>query len=534
MKHIPVIFALILLMPALHGQTDEPFTEGSISYVTSQSIYVKFASTEGISPGDTLFMRFDGRQVSAMVVKNLSSISCVCTPLEGYDLKVSDAVFSRKKAGTGDVPVAATPVPDSVVAGPVAEPDTLPPEEAPAFVQEVRGRITLASYSNFSNTGMTNRQRMRYTFAFTGDHLGNSGFSLETYLSFLHTNTNWSDIQDDLFNGLKIYNLALKYDFNPTTRLWLGRKINPALSSVGAIDGVQFEKDLGSFTVGAFGGSRPDYRNYGFDLGLWQYGAYLGHNYRRDMRQMQSTLGFIDQSNGGHTDRRFLYLQHMNTMLKNLVFFGTMEMDLYKKVDGKAETTFDLTNLYLSLRYRIIRQVSLSLSYSARNNIIYYETYKNIIERLLDAETLQGWRAQVNVRPMKYLAAGLSGGYRYRKADPGPSRNLYGYVTYSQVPGINAGITLSVTVLETSYLNGNIYSAGLNKDIIPGRLSGGFSYRMVDYRYTSAEFDIPQHIGDFNLYWRIWNKLSLSVNYEGTFEKAKTFNRVFVNLSQRF
>jgi hypothetical protein len=102
------------------------------------------------------------------------------------------------------------------------------------------------------------------------------------------------------------------------------------------------------------------------------------------------------------------------------------------------------------------------------------------------------------------------------------------------VPGINAGVTLSVTVLEAAYLNGNIYSAGLNKDIIPGKLSGGFSYRMVDYKYTSAEFDIPQHIGDFNLYWRIWKKLSLSLNYEGTFEEAKAFNRVYVNLSQRF
>ena len=114
-------------------------------------------------------------------------------------------------------------------------------------------------------------------------------------------------------------------------------KINPSLSSVGAIDGIQFEKDLGSFTLGAFGGSRPDYRTYGFDFSLWQYGAYLGHNYRKGMQQMQSTLGFIDQSNGGHTDRRFLYLQHMNTLVKDLVFFGTMEMDLYKKVDDTPE-----------------------------------------------------------------------------------------------------------------------------------------------------------------------------------------------------
>ena len=182
----------------------------------------------------------------------------------------------------------------------------------------------------------------------------------------------------------------------------------------------------------------------------------------------------------------------------------------------------------------IIKQLSVSLSYSARNNIIYYETYKNFIDRILESETLQGWRVQLNYRPIKYLSIGVNGGYRFRKNDPKPSRNLYGYVTYSRVPGINAAVTLSATVLETSYLSGNIYSLGLSRDLIPGKLSGGFNYRMVDYKFLNAEMDLPQHIGDVNLHWRIYKKLSLSVNYEGTFESERTYNRVYVNLSQRF
>jgi hypothetical protein len=517
------------------GQTEDRLDEGSISYVTSQSVYVKFSSTENIKVGDTLFLKKDGLLTPALRVKNLSSISCVCEPLMQEQLNVSAVVFSRQKALPVAVPLPVPAEPDSALAGAIAEPDTLLAEEEEELPeQEIRGRISVASYSNFSNTGMPNRQRMRYTFSFTGNHLGGSKLSLETYLSFVHSNDRWDEIREDMFNGLKIYNLAARYDFNKETRMWLGRKINPTLSNVGAIDGAQFERNLGDFIIGAFAGSRPDYMNYGFDFSLWQYGAYFGHALKRGMRQMQSSIAFVDQNNSGQTDRRFLYFQHTNSLLKNLFFFGTVEMDLYKKVDDTPETTFDLTNLYFSLRYRVIRQLSISASYSARNNIIYYETYKNIIDRLLEAETMQGWRLRVNYRPVKYLAIGVSGGYRYRKADPKPSKNLYGYATYSRVPGINAAVTLSATVLETSYLNGNIYSLGLSKDLIPGKLSGGFNYRMVDYHYTNAELDIPQHIGDINLFWRIYKKLSLSLNYEGTFEQEKNYNRVYVNLSQRF
>jgi hypothetical protein len=350
----------------------------------------------------------------------------------------------------------------------------------------------------------------------------------------VHSNNNWDEVQANIFNGLKIYNLSVKYDFNENTSLLLGRKINPKLSSVGAIDGLQFETKFNAFSVGAFAGSRPDYEDYSINLNLFQYGIYAGHELKVKKGLMQSTLGFIEQDNHSRTDRRFLYFQHINTIVKNVYFFGSAEMDLYKKVDDKQENTFNLTNLYLSIRYRVIRQLSLGLSYSARQNIIYYETYKDFAERLLETETLQGWRFQVNYRPVKFLSLGVNAGYRFRKEDPKPSKNLYAYLTYSRLPGINAAVTLSATLLETAYLSGNIYSLGMTKDLIPGKLNGGLKYRYVDYLYLNTELDQIQNLGEINLSWRMLKKLSLSVYYEGTFEKEHTFSRIYANLSLRF
>lgn len=528
-----ILFTLYAL--GLSGQTQTVAKEGKISYVTSQSVYVKFESTANIEPGDTLFIEQAGTLIPALVVKNLSSISCVCAPISSQNLKVSDVIFAKPKTEIATAEVIAAVVVDTV-SSPAAVSDTLPEEtmQQKEFEQNIRGRLTIASYSGFSSSPASNSQRMRYTFSLNANNISDSRLSADAYISFVHSNQNWDEIRTDIFNGMKVYNLSLKYNFNETTYMLLGRKINPRLSSVGAIDGLQFEKKIKSMTLGAFVGSRPDYENYSINLNLFQYGVYMGHEHKGKNGMMQSTLGFIEQNNNSKTDRRFLYFQHINSLIKNLYFFGSAEMDLYKVVNDQPESTFNLTNLYLSLRYRVIRQLSLALSYSARQNIIYYETYKDFIERLLESETLQGWRFQINYRPVKNLALGVNVGYRFRPDDPKPTKNLYGYITYSSIPRLGAAITFSATLLETSYISGNIYSLGMTRDVVPGKLYGGLKYRYVDYLYTNSEITQIQNIGEANLTWRIYKKLSLSVYYEGTFEKQFNFNRVYASISQRF
>ena len=531
-------FSLILIIfyaLSLSGQTQSSVEEGKISYITSQSIYVKFESTKNIEVGDTLFFQDEGNLIPAMVVNSLSSISCVCTPIFAHDFKVEDNVFLKKKIVP--IPIVAIPVTkqDSILQ-PAIETDTIFDEDEgkKELEQNINGRLSVSSYSNFSNSPAANSQRMRYTFSLNADHIGGSKLSADTYFSFVNSNVNWDEVKSNIFNGLKIYKFSFTYDFNETTNISLGRRINPKLSSVGAIDGLQFEKKFNDFSIGAFVGSRPDYMDYSINLNLFQYGIYAGHEHNAKNGMMQSTLGYIQQDNDWQTDRRFLYFQHINTIVKNLYFFGSAEMDLYKKVNDKQENTFNLTNLYLSLRYRVIKQLSLGLSYSARQNIIYYETYKDFVERLLETETLQGWRFQVNYRPVKYLSLGVNLGYRYRPADPKPSQNMYAYATYSRIPGLDAAVTLSVTLLETSYISGKIYGLGITRDILKGKVNAGFKYKYVDYLYTNTEFTMAQNLGEINLSWRIYKKLSLSVYYEGTFEKKQTFNRIYANLSFRF
>ncbi len=66
--------------------------------------------------------------------------------------------------------------------------------------------------------------------------------------------------------------------------------------------------------MGAFVGSRPDYKDYSINLDLLQYGAYLGHELLRQKGGMKNSLAFIEQTNQSKTDRRFIYLQHSSCL----------------------------------------------------------------------------------------------------------------------------------------------------------------------------------------------------------------------------
>jgi hypothetical protein len=536
MKYILSILILFFAGLSLKSQTNNEPIEGTISYKTSQNVYVKFKTTENIAVGDTLFSKQGDVLIPVLKVDNLSSISCVCSRISTIELAVNGALFAKPKEPVEKMQksVALPEETSTIILTETNDSlsDKIIGTKKPQ--QQINGRLAVSSYTNFSNSIASNSQRMRYTFSLNANNLGGSKLSAETYISFVHRMNEWSEVQSNIYNGLKIYSLAFNYDFNEKYRITLGRKINPKISNIGAIDGLQFEMRLKAFTIGIVGGTRPDYQDYSFNAKLFQYGAYLAHDYAAKNGTMQTSMAFIEQTNSGNTDRRFVYLQHYNSLIKNLYFFGSIEVNLYKKINEVQDNSPTVNNLYFLLRYKVMRQLSFSVSYSNRKNVIYYETYKDIVERLLETESLQGFIFQVNSSPVKKLSVGFRAGYRFRTQDPKPTTNFNLYATYSQIPGIKVALNASATYLETSYISGFIYTVGVTRDLIPGKMSGGLNYRYVDYNFSNFESSQAQNIAEINLTWRILKKLSCSVFYEGTFEKPTTFNRIYINITQRF
>ena len=400
--------------------------------------------------------------------------------------------------------------------------------------RKVYGSISLNSYTDFSDTDVPDIQRFRYTLSLNAPKIGGSRFSFETYASFRHTAGEWQEVQDDLFSALKIYNLSVRYDLNETTSFSLGRRINTRIASMGATDGIQFEKSIKNFAFGVLAGSRPDYQNYSFNPALFQYGAYLAYNTRSPGKFTESSVAYVEQTNDFKTDRRFIYFQHSNNLIKNLNFFSTVEMDLFRLVNDVPETTFSLSGLYLSLSYRISSRFSVNGSYDARKNVVYYETYKTFTDRILEEGMRQGYRLSGNWRISGNMAAGIRAGYRFLKSDPSPSGSLSGYYTYSNIGGLNLSATVSGNYIKTSHINTSIAGLSLLKDFSGGKFQSGIGYRLVNNRILENDNHILQNVGELNIYWHVFEKLSFSANYEGTFEQQNAFQRIYIQLRKSF
>jgi len=549
MRYVLPLFLFLFSGLSLMGQNRTGTLEGSVTYITSQNVYVKFSNTAKIKTGDTLFLQQGENLVPALKVKDLSSISCVCIPVSATTLKVSDKVFFKtsqvavnSKEEPAPSPTANPPEPVNQMV-PIEKPDSTGAGKPLEYKkrQQIHGSVNIASYSNWSSYSSANSQREKLTFSLSARNIGNSNLSAECYISYFQNDKQWNESSNSIFNALKIYNLAISYDFGKKATLLLGRKINPKLSNMGSNDGLQFELKFKPLSIGIIAGYRPNFTDYGFNANLFQFGTYLYNEYAGKKGFMQTTLAFINQTNSWKTDRRFFYMQHVNSLVKNLTFFGSAEVDIFGKEFNILDSTYKtvstpkLTNLYLSLSYRFLRRLSMSLSYSARQNVIYYETYKTYLDRLLDNQTLQGYSLQVNYSLVNKLSIGATASYRFNKLDPKPTQNLYAYLTYSQIPGINTSVTVSTIMLKTGYLNGRIYSAGLSKDLASGKLYMGLTYRYVDYHYNNTEY-VPtyQNMGEFSLTWRIIRKLALSVYYEGTFEKINQYHRIYAQVNMGF
>lgn len=544
MKYFYYILLFMLIGSALQGQDQTVMVEGAVTFLSSRNVYVKFASTKNINIGDTLFVKQNAELIPALVVGNKSSSSIVCTPLLSEKMKVSDEVYAKtilkkekpeaKKEQPKDLTTQPSIEKDVAISEKVRPVITPEEDEEPFFKQKINGQISVASYSSLSD--YKNTDRMRYSFSFRGSNLKNSRFSTDNYFTFRHTLGEWGEVKDNLSQALKVYALAVKYDIDSTSSLTFGRKINPQISSLGAIDGFQYEKSLGKLRVGAIVGSRPGFSDYSLDLNLLQVGAYATYSSNGPAASFQhTTFGFIEQRNKAKVDRRFVYFQHSSELLKNLNLFSSFEVDLYENINNEATNALRLANFFLSLRYRLSRKWAFSVSYDNRNNIIYYESYKNYIDQLIEDETRQGLRFGFNSRPFKFLTWGANASWRFQKSDLNLSKNLNTYCTFSKIPVLDIRTSLTANFLQASYLDSRMFGIRLSKEIVRKMLTGDLYYRFVDYQYKTSGNSIRQNIAGASLSLRILKKLTLHLYYEGTFDdRGQAYHRINTRIIQRF
>lgn len=522
---IYILSFLLLSAPTCFSQSKTKSLQGKVTFVTSNNVYVKFDDTKSISIGDTLNLSTGNTLSPCMIVKNKSSTSCVATIVIGRVIKIGDPVIYQSATDIAEKSVDNQN--NSIVTKPM-KPAGKPRNE------KIRGSISAASYSNISSS-RGNSTRTMYRLSFSAPHINNSKLSLETYMNYRQTfmpKDSLSIRPKDVFN---VYSLALQYDVNSSMSIVLGRKINPKVSSIGAIDGIQIEKSFGNFYTGILAGFRPDIMDYSFNPDLIQYGAFIGLKSDTKALFSQTTLGVLEQNNNGSIDRRYAYFQHTSSIGGKVNIFSSVELDLYNQVNGDSIGKPRWTNIYVSAAYRINKKIDFSLAYNSRKQIVYYETFKTEIERILDDDIArQGIRFNVNFRPFKYVGIGGSYSKRFQSDDLNNSDNINGYFSLSKIPWIGGRLYINMNRNTSSYMETNILSFRHSRSLIEMKLEADLYYRIVNYMYLATELLTEQRYYGASLTYRMAKKMTLSVLGELAATPTEDNYRVNARISKNF
>ncbi len=524
---------LLFLTINLFSQSSIKQIIGKVSYVSSQYIYVSFSSTEEININDTLYINSKKRLIPKLIVKSKSSLS-VAGKLIGLNIKKGTKIIALVKEPL--IKEEPTTLRVKKIKNQKSKKRKI--NRSNRFVKRkknISGRLSISGYSNLSNIkNYTDFQNWRYSFSLEANKINGSKFSFSNYFVFRYRADQWHLLGDNFSRSFKVYELAGKYEFNARTKLTIGRKINYKISNIGAIDGIQFETKINNFNLGVVVGSRPNFSDYGFNIKLFQTGVYGSRDDSVGRGVMQNTLSVFQQMNNNTTDRRFLYFQHSNNIIKKVSFFFSSELDLFKKINGKNINSLRLTSLYFSTRYSPYRWLSLNASYDARKNVIYYETFKNYAYRLLDEALRQGFRLRINFRPINYVFASVYSGYRFRDKDIKPTRNFGAILTHSRVPYLKISTSISYINLSTNYLSGDIFGVRLSKYFFNGTLNTSLNYRNVNYKFNVTGKNLFQDIVSADVSIRFSRMFSFLISFEGTFKDKESYSNIYLNLTARF
>lgn len=532
MRKLTAFLIMFLFCSLGYSQGTTELLEGKVTYLTSRNVYIRFDDTRQIEVGDTLQWKVNGQLTPCLQASQKSSSSVVCIKLMNCDIALEDQVyfFHSKQPET------------------LAEESTTRSEEAPPTPlvtrnsnptpvgrsQHIRGRISAASYSNLAQNG-DDRHRMMYRFSLNANNINDSKFSVESYINYRQNFTSAAESTNSPDRFFRVYNLAMRYDADSTLSLILGRRINNKISSLGAIDGLQAEKQLGQFYVGAIGGFRPDIFEHKLNTNLLQYGGYIGQQVNKKGLYAQTTLGILEQRNTNQIDRRYVYLQHSSTIARNLNLFGSAEFDIYNKVNEVVGNTPRLTNLYVAARYRFSRKISAGVSFDSRKRILFYETLKTDIEQLLEDDLArQGLRFRVNVRPIKNLTVGASYSQRFQSDQQNRSENINGFATYSRIPKIGGRFTLNFNRNTSNYLESMIFSGRYSRALIDRKLNMDTYYRLVNYSYSDSRLKTSSHYIGSGFTYHLNRELMFSILGEYNIKPTDNTYRINCRVIKRF
>ncbi len=330
-------------------------------------------------------------------------------------------------------------------------------------------------------------------------------------------------------NQSRIYGFAASYD-DTSTVVSLGRIIPGFAPSIGYIDGALFSQRAGEFTFGTSFGFQPGFSLRGISSDYKKIAFFAQYN--------PAAAGTISLAYA-RTYFRSAIDREATSILGNLVVSSTFfvyfnsEFDLRKKSGSDFILSPRLTNLYVNLNYRAIRNLSIGVGVDASRPYYNFETIRSVPDSLL----VNGLRSGITLSLNWMLPGGMT---LYNTYNPRTSEDGFGR-EYSNYSSFNFNNLLSSGVNLRTHLNLNVsrYTKTTGYGISVQRTIE----RLVDVtlRFNRSNFRISQSglknssttLGADILVF-LSRSLSLLATYDRLDGYGSVSNAVFTELSVRF
>ncbi len=528
-----VLFLWLCLLPGRgQAQTEKPV---HIKYVSKENIYLDAGSAAGLSVGDVLVVKKNGREIVRLKIVFVArhSASCVILSQKGQPV-VGDSVAMFKKSAVAEKKKTETVV--------QKETKKTPKKRSPRK-RDTSARISgylSAQWFQFDDRGSSNLDYKQPTIRFS---LRASRLFGDDYRLRIKWRSRYDNRAASLTGSIprsewrnRLYEVSFRYANEKARFNWaMGRIISNAFSGVGYIDGLMLQHNMTSrWRWGLFGGLQPEWHYSTSPASIQKYGLFAAYKVGDySSHRFESTLSVAGAYHGSTVSREFMYWQNSYSWGSRFNIFQSLELDLNR--DWKKKTTGEtvsLTGIYINGRYNFSRRYSMGLSYDNRKNYLTYFS-RSLADSLFNDAFRQGLRMSLNARLFRNFRLFANGGLRHRQDASD--------ITWSYMAGLNwqrMFATPFMLMIRYAGFN-NFYTIGINPNAsLSYRLRGGHLMRLSYgyYGYSLKADNSANHRNwiRFNSQWELPLDMFMSGEYQYDWGDDLNGQRFFIELGYRF
>jgi hypothetical protein len=478
-----IVFPLALFAGAVHGFAMETVT-GTVTFLTSQSVYAAFDKMPDTAGGDSVLAGIDPGALAPTAVKAVSRGSVVLersTPLGGIEQggKVYIQVADRRKAGSQAAA-------QSGAKG--KKPGFL---DVAKVLGGVSGHVSV-QYNRYHGDG-AGLEYDQPTMYFDLRSRGIAGTPVVLVARFrtrlLRVLSSPGGSRPNTLRTDRLYDLYAEYG-KPGSKMYaaFGRLNTLRTAGMGGLDGAVVERGLGhGMSGGVFGGVTPDLEHIPGDRKGLKRGAYMKWTAAgKGPYTADAVVSYIAESAGGRPTTHLLFLENSYSRGSTVWMYGEAEINLRPRgigMEGEA-----LRNIRAYASYSPVRFIRLSGSWFS----YLVQEYKNPNLIIDPVEELRYTHAQTVLPSIEFTiikTVRISGETLFERTGGSsftPISNS-ARVSASNLFRSNASATLSLAETKNNGSNGRHAVLRLSRPLVAG-LTADLSAREDLYRRNGGSF----------------------------------------------